>query len=57
MTFVADRVSPHKKIRLVEFIDDIPKTPTGKILRRELIARGETNGTTAPTEAAGSEQF
>jgi 4-coumarate--CoA ligase len=57
MTFVADRVSPHKKIRLVEFIDNIPKTPTGKILRRELVARGETNGTTAPTEAAGSEQF
>ena len=36
MTHVADRVAPHKKVRLVEFIDAIPKVPSGKILRREL---------------------
>ncbi|GAA1679344.1 4-coumarate--CoA ligase [Mycolicibacterium murale] len=34
--FVAARVSPHKKIRRVQFIDMIPKSPAGKILRREL---------------------
>jgi 4-coumarate--CoA ligase len=39
MAFVADRVSPHKKIRIVEFIERIPKSPAGKILRRELAQR------------------
>jgi acyl-CoA synthetase (AMP-forming)/AMP-acid ligase II len=33
------RVAPFKKVRLVEFIDQIPKSPTGKILRRELRER------------------
>jgi acyl-CoA synthetase (AMP-forming)/AMP-acid ligase II len=37
MAFVADRVAPHKKVRRVEFIDCIPKSPTGKILRRVLV--------------------
>lgn len=37
MAFVAERVSPHKKVRLVEFIDMIPKSASGKILRRMLI--------------------
>jgi acyl-CoA synthetase (AMP-forming)/AMP-acid ligase II len=36
MAHVADRVAPHKKVREVEFIDAIPKVPSGKILRREL---------------------
>jgi acyl-CoA synthetase (AMP-forming)/AMP-acid ligase II len=35
-TYVAERVAPHKKVRLVEFIDEIPKGPSGKILRRLL---------------------
>ena len=39
MDYVAARVAPFKKVRLVEFIDQIPKSPTGKILRRELLAR------------------
>ncbi|MEK6279058.1 MAG: 4-coumarate--CoA ligase family protein [Acidobacteriota bacterium] len=37
MEFVAARVAPHKKIRAVEFIDKIPKSPSGKILRRHLV--------------------
>ncbi|MGI9068697.1 MAG: 4-coumarate--CoA ligase family protein [Pyrinomonadaceae bacterium] len=37
MDFVAARVAPHKKIRAVEFIDKIPKSPSGKILRRVLV--------------------
>lgn len=37
MEFVSARVAPHKKIRLVEFIDKIPKSPSGKILRRHLV--------------------
>ena len=39
MAFVADRVAPYKKVRRVEFIDMIPKVPSGKILRRELVRR------------------
>jgi acyl-CoA synthetase (AMP-forming)/AMP-acid ligase II len=37
MEFVACRVAPHKKIRAIEFIDQIPKSLSGKILRRVLI--------------------
>jgi len=39
MDFVAEKVAPHKKIRAVEFIDEIPKSPSGKILRRLLIEK------------------
>jgi acyl-CoA synthetase (AMP-forming)/AMP-acid ligase II len=39
LSFVAERVAPHKKVRRVEFIDQIPKSPTGKILRRLLVQR------------------
>ncbi|MFB7614962.1 4-coumarate--CoA ligase family protein [Kitasatospora sp. NPDC056181] len=37
--FVAGRVAPYKKVRAVEFVDAVPKSPAGKILRRELRAR------------------
>ncbi|KAE9332485.1 putative 4-coumarate--CoA ligase 1 [Phytophthora rubi] len=36
MDFVASKVAPFKKVRQVEFIEAIPKSATGKILRREL---------------------
>jgi acyl-coenzyme A synthetase/AMP-(fatty) acid ligase len=36
MAWVAERVAPYKKVRSVEFIDAIPKSPSGKILRRLL---------------------
>ena len=39
MAFVAERVAPHKKVRRVEFVDEIPKAASGKILRRLLIDR------------------
>ncbi|WP_426717725.1 AMP-binding protein [Corynebacterium auriscanis] len=39
MDYTAARVAPYKKVRAVEFIDQIPKSATGKILRRELRAR------------------
>jgi acyl-CoA synthetase (AMP-forming)/AMP-acid ligase II len=36
MSWVAERVAPYKKVRAVEFVDAIPKSPSGKILRRQL---------------------
>ena len=37
MEFVAARVSTFKHVREVEFVDAIPKNPSGKILRRILV--------------------
>jgi acyl-CoA synthetase (AMP-forming)/AMP-acid ligase II len=39
MAFVAARVAPHKKIRRLEIVDSIPKSASGKILRRLLIEK------------------
>jgi acyl-CoA synthetase (AMP-forming)/AMP-acid ligase II len=37
MAWVAGKVAPHKRIRHLEFIDAIPKSASGKILRRVLV--------------------
>ena len=37
--WVAQHVAPHKKVREVEVIDQIPKSASGKILRRVLVER------------------
>jgi acyl-CoA synthetase (AMP-forming)/AMP-acid ligase II len=39
MGWVAERVAPHKRVRRVEHIEAIPKSPSGKILRRVLVER------------------
>jgi acyl-CoA synthetase (AMP-forming)/AMP-acid ligase II len=39
MAFVAERVSPQKKLRLLERIEEVPKSASGKILRRELAGK------------------
>ena len=36
ITWVAARVAPYKKIHAIEFVDQIPRSPAGKILRRLL---------------------
>lgn len=37
LAFVAARVAPYKRVARAEFVDSIPKSPSGKILRRVLI--------------------
>ena len=44
--YVAEQVAPYNKIRAVRIVDEIPKAPSGKILRRVLIDR-ERAGTTS----------
>jgi acyl-CoA synthetase (AMP-forming)/AMP-acid ligase II len=39
LSFVSERVAPHKRIRMVEIIDEIPKSQSGRILRRLLEER------------------
>ncbi|EQC33855.1 hypothetical protein SDRG_08536 [Saprolegnia diclina VS20] len=39
MEYANSRVAPFKKVRQVQFIDAVPKSASGKILRRELQAR------------------
>jgi acyl-CoA synthetase (AMP-forming)/AMP-acid ligase II len=45
MRFVEERVAPYKKVREIEFVEAIPKSVSGKILRRELIERERAKGT------------
>jgi acyl-coenzyme A synthetase/AMP-(fatty) acid ligase len=61
--FVAEHVAPYKAVRAVEILEEIPKSPSGKILRRLLIERQQTAaiGATdaalaAQVEQAGYEQ-
>jgi acyl-CoA synthetase (AMP-forming)/AMP-acid ligase II len=37
IAWVAERVAPHKRVRAVRLVDAIPRTPSGKLLRRLLI--------------------
>ena len=39
LQFVQARVSPHKRVRALRFVDAIPKSASGKILRRVLVAQ------------------
>lgn len=39
MDFVAGQVAPFKKVREVEFVNEIPKSASGKILRRVLVQK------------------
>jgi acyl-CoA synthetase (AMP-forming)/AMP-acid ligase II len=51
LAFVADRVAPYKKIRRMEVVDRIPKSPSGKILRRVLLERERQSRVAVPSGA------
>jgi acyl-CoA synthetase (AMP-forming)/AMP-acid ligase II len=49
IAFVAERVAPFKKVRAVEFVDQLPKSLTGKLLRRVLIEREQAHALESKT--------
>src|SRR5438477_7394511 len=42
IAFVKERIADYKRVREVEFIEKVPRTASGKILRRELAERERT---------------
>ena len=53
MAWVAERVASYKRVRQVEFIDSIPKSPAGKVLRRLLADRDAGAGSQAGSGDGG----
>jgi len=41
MDFLRDKVAPYKRVRQVEIVDAIPRSPSGKILRRLLTKKSQ----------------
>jgi acyl-coenzyme A synthetase/AMP-(fatty) acid ligase len=48
MAYVAERVAPYKRVRRCEFVAAIPRTPSGKIVRRGLIERERSAAHASP---------
>jgi acyl-CoA synthetase (AMP-forming)/AMP-acid ligase II/NAD(P)-dependent dehydrogenase (short-subunit alcohol dehydrogenase family) len=48
LRYVADRVAPYKKVRLLELIDKLPTSPSGKVLRRALVERNRATRSRGP---------
>jgi long-chain acyl-CoA synthetase len=53
IAFARERLASYKLPRAVEFVDELPRTPTGKVLKRELRARYTERPATAAVEAYG----
>jgi acyl-coenzyme A synthetase/AMP-(fatty) acid ligase len=41
MAYVAAQVAPYKRLRGIEEVDALPRSPTGKLLRRMLVPAGQ----------------
>jgi fatty-acyl-CoA synthase len=48
--YVKDNLARYKVPREVVFLDELPRNPTGKVLKRELEEQGEDAGSDAPSE-------
>ena len=46
--WVAERVAPYKRLRDVRFVDQVPRSPTGKLLRRTLVEAERADAGRAP---------
>ena len=55
MAWVAERVAPYKRVRAVRFVDALPRTPSGKLLRRLIVAADEAMAVGGP--AAGDDRL
>jgi acyl-CoA synthetase (AMP-forming)/AMP-acid ligase II len=54
VAWVAERVAPHKRVRAVRFADAIPRTPSGKLLRRALADQDTYPAASGPRMRASS---
>jgi acyl-coenzyme A synthetase/AMP-(fatty) acid ligase len=50
MAYAAERVAPYKRVRRYELVDAVPRTPSGKIVRRGLIERERSAAPAAPVQ-------
>ena len=48
--WVAERVAPYKRVRDVRFVDQVPRSPTGKLLRRTLVEAERADAGRVPVE-------
>jgi acyl-coenzyme A synthetase/AMP-(fatty) acid ligase len=44
---VAERVAPYKRLAAIEAVAELPRSVTGKLLRRVLVERARGDATTA----------
>lgn len=51
MKYVANNVAQYKKVRVLHFVDNIPKSPSGKIMRRLIKEKMLDNITKSATVA------
>jgi acyl-CoA synthetase (AMP-forming)/AMP-acid ligase II len=54
LAWVAERVEPHKRVRAVRLADAIPRTPSGKLLRRALADQDAYPTASGPRKRASS---